>query len=126
MPLKINVSKKKNYTYIVSLTGSLDTDTEQQLDKELTKIIGKQTKAVVFDMGGVDYISSLGIGLVMKTKKALEDVGATFAMISLQPQIKKVFDVMQMLPILDIFNDMPEADKYIDQIIKEEFGKGRS
>jgi anti-anti-sigma factor len=126
MPLNVKVSKKKNYTYIVSLTGSLDTDTEQQLDKELAQIIGKQTKAVVFDMGGVDYISSLGIGLVMKTKKALEDVGATFAMISLQPQIKKVFDVMKMLPILDIFNDMPEADKYIDQIIKEEFGKGGS
>ncbi len=89
----------------------------------MAEIIGEQTKAVVFNMGGVDYISSLGIGLVMKTKKALESMGATFAMISLQPQIKKVFDAMKILPIIDIFDDMPEADKYIDQIIKEELEK---
>ena len=44
-------------------------------------------------------------------------------MINLQPQIKKVFDAMKILPIIDIFDDMPEADKYIDQVIKEEIKK---
>jgi anti-anti-sigma factor len=125
-PLKIRISKKENYSFVVDLAGSLDFETHEQLDKELKKIIGGQTKAVVFDMGKVDYISSAGIGLVLKTKKALEDMGATFAMISLQPQIKKVFDVMKLLPIIDIFNDMPEAEKYIDQIINEELRKGQS
>ena len=38
-------------------------------------------------------------------------------------QIKKVFDVMKILPVVDIFNDMPEADQYIDQVIKEEIEK---
>ncbi len=126
MPLEIKISKKTDYTYVVDLAGSLDSDTHQQLDQELDEIIGQETKAVVLDMRGVIYISSIGIGLVMKTKKALQGMGATFAMIGLQPQIKKVFDAMKILPIFDIFDDMPEADKYIDQIIKEELGKGRS
>ena len=39
------------------------------------------------------------------------------------PQIEKVFDLMNILPIIDIFDDMPETDKYIDQVIKEEIEK---
>jgi anti-anti-sigma factor len=93
------------------------------LEEELDEIINEKTKAIVLDMAGVDYISSIGIGLVMKTKKALEGNMATFAMTNLQPKIKKVFDAMKILPIIDIFEDMPEADKYIDQIIKEEIEK---
>jgi len=123
MSLKINVIKKKDYMYIVELRGPLDSDTHQALEDELGEVINENTKAVVLDMAGVDYISSIGIGLVMKTKKALESKMATFAMTNLQPQIKKVFDAMKILPIIDIFDDMPEADKYIDQIIKEEIEK---
>ena len=123
MSLQIAVSKKKDYTYVINLTGSLDTNSAEQLEEELAEIIGGQTKAVVFDMGGVNYICSLGIGLTIKTKKSLESKGATFAMVGLQPQIKKVFDMMKILPIFDIFDDMPEADKYIDEIIKEELEK---
>lgn len=123
MSLTILVSKKKDYAYTVTLAGPLDSNTYQRLEEELAEITVERTKAVVLDMGGVDYISSIGIGLIMKTKKALEGRGATFAMVGIQPQIKKVFDAMKILPIIDIFEDMPEADKYIDQIIKEELGK---
>lgn len=123
MGLGIEIVKRKEYAYIVKLNGSLDSDTSQDLEKELDEIINKETKTIIFDMGNVTYISSIGIGLIMKTKKALENNGAAFAMTNLQPQIKKVFDAVKILPIIDILDDMPEADKYIDQIIKEEIKK---
>ncbi len=123
MTLAIKTIEKKEHVYSVCLKGSLDTDTYQSLEKALKELIGDATKAVVLDMAGVDYVSSIGIRVVMWTKKTLEAGNATFAMIDLQPQVQKVFDVMKLLPILDIFEDMPEADKYIDQILKEEENK---
>lgn len=125
MGLDIKIIKKSDYVYSVGLNGSIDSDTYQKLEGELNKIISEKTKAVIFDMGGVTYISSIGIKVVIETKKALEKNNASFAMINLQPQIKKVFDVTKILPMFEIFDDMPEADKYIDQIIKEEIEKGR-
>lgn len=125
MSLDINVEKKRDYVYIVKLKGSLDSETYQALQKELDEIISEKTKALIFDMSNLNYISSVGIGLVIKTKKSLEEKHANFAMTNLKPQIKKVFDVMKILPIIDIFDDMPEADKYIDQIIKEEIEKAK-
>ncbi|MBN1353407.1 MAG: STAS domain-containing protein [Candidatus Omnitrophica bacterium] len=123
MALNIKIVKKKDYVYHVELKGSLDTDTYRELEDELKEIIDDKTKAIILDMSGVSYISSAGISVVVHAKKALKERHATFAMTNLQPQIEKVFAAMKILPIIDIFDNMPEADKYIDQIIKEEIDR---
>ena len=124
MSLEIKVIKKKDYFYFVELGGAIDAETYQQLEDELNELIDDdKTKAVMLDMGGVNYISSIGIRVVITAKKSLAAKGASFSMVNLQPQIKKVFDVMKILPMFNIFDDMPEADKYIDQVIKEEIEK---
>ncbi|UCC94649.1 MAG: STAS domain-containing protein [Candidatus Omnitrophota bacterium] len=119
MALDIKIVKKPDYVYVVELKGSIDTATHQQLEDELREIIEEKTKTVILDMAGVNYISSIGIKVILVTKKTLEKMHATFSMVNLQPQIKKVLDAMRILPMIDIFDDIPEADKYIDQIIKE-------
>lgn len=126
MSLDIKVIKKKDYVYTVELNGSIDGETYEELDSVLKEIIDDKTKAIVLDMGGVNYVSSIGVRVVVSTQKALKEKNATFAMVNLQPQIKKVFDVLKILPIIGIFDDMPEADKYIDQIIKEEVEKQKT
>ena len=123
MSLEIKVIKKKDYVYVVELKGSLDIETSPLLKEELNEIINEKTKAVLIDMKGGTYISSSGIGVIIGVKKKLKQKKANFAMIDLQPQIEKVFDAMKILPIVDIFDNMPEADQYIDQIIKEEIEK---
>jgi len=123
MGLDAKVTKKKDYVYTMELSGSIDSDSYKYLEKELKELIDDKTKAVILDMGGVTYISSIGIRVIIWAKKELQSKNATFAMTNLQPPIKKVFDVMKILPVVDIFDDMPEADKYIDQIIKDETGQ---
>lgn len=123
MSLDIKVIKKRDYVYSVELNGSIDNETYTQLEDELREIIDEKTKAIVADMAKVTYISSIGIRVVLWATKDLKKKNATFAMINLQPQIKKVFDAVKILPIIDIFDDMSEADKYIDQIIKDELEK---
>jgi len=122
MALEIKVIKKENYAYAVELKGSIDTETSPQLKKEITEITDDKTTAVVFDMGGIEYMSSKGLGAIVWTKKALKRKKAAFAMVNLQPQIKKLFDLMTLAPNFKI-HDIPEADKYIDAIIKEEIEK---
>jgi len=123
MALDIRITKKKDYVYSVELKGSLDTETYQELEQELKEIINEKTKMMIFDMAPLEYISSIGIKVVIETKKTLAKRSASFAMINLQPQIKKVFEMLKILPMVDIFQDMEEADKYIDQMIKDEVGK---
>jgi anti-sigma B factor antagonist len=122
MSLAIEVSKKENYAYSVKLKGSLDTETSPQLKKELMEIIDERTTIIILDMESVDYVSSKGLGIIVWAKKTLKSSNADFAMTNLQPQIKKLFDLMKLAPHIKI-HDLPEGDKYIDQIIKETLEK---
>jgi len=126
MPLDMKLKQEREHVFSARLKGSLDGDNYLDLEKELQKIIKDDTKAVILDMSEVDYVSSAGIRSVMWARKTLKAMNANFSMVNLKPQIKNIFDTMKLLPILDIFNDMPEADKYIDQIIEEEMGRGRA
>jgi len=123
MGLEVKITKKKDYVYSVELKGPIDSKTYQELEQELNEITNENTKAVILDMSGVDYVSSMGVKVVITAKKSLERKKASFAMVDLQPQVKKVFDMLKILPMFDIFDDAPEADKYIDQIIKDEIKK---
>jgi len=123
MPLKIKVNKKPNFIYSIELEGSIDSETYQKLEENINSLISDETKAIVLDMSGVKYISSIGIKVILCAKKSLEEKFATFAMVNLQPQVKKIFDALKMLPLFEMFDEMPEADKYIDQIIDEEISK---
>ena len=120
MGLDINIIKKKDYLYLVELKGPVDNDTHQELEDELNEIINEHTKAIVVDMKDVDYISSIGIKVIIWAKKRLKSFNASFAMTNLQPQIEKVFEAVNILPMFNIFGDVEEADKYIDHIIKTE------
>ena len=124
MGLEIKI-KEKNHVYVVELRHSLDTETSPQLEDELKGIINENTRAIVLDMSGLEYISSAGIKLILSTEQVLKKKGATFAMIKLRPQIKRVFDSLKILSIFNVFDDMTEADRYIDQIIKEEIEKDK-
>lgn len=123
MSLDMKVIKKREHICIIEVKGSLDTETHQDLKNKLDEIVSESTKVIIVDMKGVNYISSAGIGVIMAAKKSLKQKHISFAMIDLQPQIEKVFEAMKILPMVDIFRDMPEADKYIDQIIQEEIKK---
>jgi anti-anti-sigma factor len=120
MPVSINVKEKKKNVYSVVLNGSIDTNTYKELEDTIANVTNETTKAIFLEMAGVDYISSIGIKAILYIKKNLEAKDATFAMIDLQPKIEKIFDVMRLLPIFEIFDNMPDADRYIDQIIEEE------
>ena len=123
MNLDIRTIKKREYVYVIELKGSLDTQTHQQLEEELSELLNEQTKAIILDMKELEYISSIGIKVILSAKNSLKKMNATFTMVNPQPQIKKVLDAMKILPVIDIFDDMPEADKYIDQIINDELKK---
>jgi len=104
----------------VSLEGRLDTRTSPQLEAILERLFNNRPKAIHINMGELDYISSVGLGLVLKTAKRMKDLDARFALSNLRPHIKKVFDVAGLLPTQKVFATVAEADRYFDTIQRRE------
>ena len=119
MPLQIDVNHKTDELWEVSLTGSLDTETATQLDQELGQVFVPGSKKLIFNMSGLQYVSSAGIRVIAKASKKMKENSGAIAMMGLQPQIEKVFEIVKALPNFAIFKDEAEADEYFDAMQKK-------
>lgn len=113
MPLKITVVKREYGVSIVSPSGSIDTNTYLALEKEAEAVIAESPKIVIFNMEEVDYISSAGISVLIKTKKVLKEKKASLVIVNLQPRVRRVFEIINALPPEQIFESMEEMDRYL-------------
>ena len=99
--MRLNIEKKREGTKdTVFLNGRLDTTTAPELDvfaeKELT-----DTKELVFDFEGLEYISSSGLRFLLKIQKLMNTKG-TMKVIHVSEMIQEVFDITGFVDILTI------------------------
>ena len=116
MSLDISLKQKENDVYVVSPAGSIDNSTCSLLDEQIEQLFKLKASTIVLNLEDLKFMSSMGVGLINRTKSRLKEQGGDFAMVNLQPQIKKVFDIMSLLPTMNVFNDDDELDDYLDKI----------
>jgi anti-sigma B factor antagonist len=114
MPLTTKVERHDPMRATIALAGSLDTATAPELEKVLKPLLAvKETRLVIFELGDLEFLSSAGIRVLLSARKSLQAREGIFAMRNLQPQIRKVFEVIQSLPGFAIFKDEAEMDTYL-------------
>lgn len=119
MSLTIRVEIKKASAYVVYPEGSLDTNTFPLFDSKIEEILLEDPQVVVLDLEKLEYLSSAGIRSILKLRKALKAKGGKTTFINLQPQIRKVFEIINALPTMQIFTNVKEMDAYLDKIQKK-------
>ena len=120
MPLTITLQEKMPGVYVLYPVGPLDANTSQIMEKKVDYLIGEgEAKIITFDMAGVHYISSMGIRVVVKTKKQLKQRGGSLIMMNLQPQVNKVFEIINAIPSLNIFSSIEELDDYLTEMQRQ-------
>ncbi|MCH8193655.1 MAG: STAS domain-containing protein [Planctomycetes bacterium] len=108
------------------LEGSLDSGSSGQLDKEIHDACSDGVRTLILDMREVSFISSAGIGVIIKTKESLKKRNMESTLIHLQPQVKRVFEIMQLLPTLNVFASRSELDDYLSKIQNRILDEGSS
>ena len=123
MSLKVNSEKKPGDVFVFSLNGSIDSDTYKELDDRISPALNGGAKVIIFDMDGVEYVSSMGLNTKFKIQRTLDKSNGTFMMTNVQPQVKKVFEIVKALPSMKVFESIEEADAYLYKIQSEEKNK---
>jgi anti-anti-sigma factor len=117
MPLEIQikkgVDKQHPATLTVELTGSLDTVTSPDLERQLTPLLTAELKEVIFDLANLKFISSAGLRVIAAVRKRLKEQGGQLSCVHMQPQIQEVFDIIKALPGIKLFKDYAEMDAYL-------------
>jgi anti-sigma B factor antagonist len=117
MPLEIQILKsltgQNAGAMTVKLTGSLDTLTAPELERQLAPVLGGPVKDLVFDLAQLKFISSAGLRVFAAARKTLRERGGQTSFVNLQPQIQEVFEIIKSLPGVAIFKDVAELDQYL-------------
>ncbi len=119
MPLKLKTRERKPSYFEVELVGQLDTHTHQQLEQNIEFLFESPVRGLQLNLDQLEYISSMGLRVVLMTAKRCQAAGAAFMLANLQPSIKAVFDIAAAVPMDSIFASVEEADEYFDRIQRE-------
>ena len=111
MPLKIEVVANKPGIARVLLDGSLDSATAPALEKDLQGIV--EALLVVVDMEKLTFISSAGLRVLFAAIKRQEEKGGELVFTNMGPNVKKVFEIVKVLPSLSVFASADEMDEYL-------------
>ena len=66
-------------------------------------------RAIVVDLSGVDYISSVGLRVLMVAAKTMRARRAAIAVASLQPVVAEIFEISRFHHVVDVRDSVRDA-----------------
>jgi anti-sigma B factor antagonist len=104
--MEIIEEKQEDTISIFKLNGRLDSNTSQGFEKRIFDAIADGSKNMIVDFKDLDYISSAGLRVILKTTKALNREEGKIMLCTMQDYVKEVFEIAgfdSFLPIVAIF-----------------------
>jgi anti-sigma B factor antagonist len=92
--------KRQAEATVIKLVGRLDTNTAPALEKTMNEDIG-DTKNLVLDAKGLEYISSAGLRVLLGAQKKLQKIGS-MKLINVCDAVMEVFEITGFADILTI------------------------
>ena len=84
----------------LEITGRLDTTTAPNLESVINEL-SEDTKELIFDMSGVEYISSAGIRVLLGAYKKTNSAQGKMRIEKANDMVREVFEMTGLLQMLE-------------------------
>ncbi len=101
-------STEKDGVLLFKIEGRLTLAGDAEFKSETAKFSEGYGK-IVLDCSEMEYLDSTGLGLIVRFYKDFTAKGGKFALASLQPKPKLVFEITRAYKIFDIFDSVDAA-----------------
>lgn len=89
-------------TVTLTLVGRLDTVTSTLLSTELDIVFAGSSPNLVFELSGLDYISSAGLRVFLTAQKKVKASGNEMKITGANESVKEIFEVTGFAGIMNI------------------------
>ena len=97
----------------IRLAGRMDVDGSREIDLKFTTLTATRQAYVIIDLALVDFLSSLGLGTLVRCAKAQFSRHGKVVLLSPQPNVAKVLETTQVDQILPVLYDFDEARRAV-------------
>lgn len=106
MEIHLNDSSMSG-TEIISINGRLDALSSSALEEKINPLTeNDSTSSLIFDLAGLEYISSAGLRVLLKTAKNCKNTSKKMFVCGLSKTVSDVFKISGFDLILDIKPDL--------------------
>ena len=93
----------------VRLAGRLDVEGSQEIDLKFTSLTASHKAFVIVDLSLVDFLSSLGLGTLVRSAKAQMSRQGRIVLLAPQPHVARVLQNTRVDEVLAVFYDFDQA-----------------
>jgi len=101
--------KNNNGIEIFSVKGSLDSNTSTEFETLIYAALENGQRKLILNLENLDYISSAGIRVMLKTTKDLKRMEGNIVLCALQDYVKEVFEIAGFDGYLNIEHNLETA-----------------
>jgi len=105
-------SRRLAEVVVAAPVGQIDHPNAQKLQEALAPLVeaaAAAKTALVLDFAGVEYISSMGLRVLMLAAKQMRGQSAVIAVAALQPVVEEIFDIARFKHVLQVFPSVRAA-----------------
>ena len=95
--------------YVLSVSGRLDASTSSSFEEKLTSIIDSGEKNLLINFKELDYISSMGLRVLLQAAKKLKANQGSISLCEMKDNIMEVFDIAGFTQVFQIYKTYNEA-----------------
>ena len=96
MDFKMELRQQCGQATVLHVQGDIDVCTSPALQKQLSILIATEDPLVEVDLGGVPYLDSSGVAVLMKTKRTLDGHGRDLKLLNVLPSVRRIFSVLAL------------------------------
>lgn len=96
-------------TCVISLDGTLNARSADQVKEAFREVAGKGVQRVVLDLGNVPFIDSSGLAALVSGLKTLNEKDGSLKLTSLQSQADLLFKLTMFDKVFEIYPDVDSA-----------------
>lgn len=107
------IERNRNNIPLFSIRGRLDSNTSTEFEERLFSVIEGGALNLIVDFGELEYISSAGLRVILKTAKKLGRTNGNIILCSMRDYVKEVFEISGFDSILTI---VPSPDEAVEKL----------
>ena len=97
---------------VLEMTGSICIGSKcQQIEQHVDEIIRQNERWVIFDLSGVTYVDSAGIGIIVRSLCRLKKLGGTLRLAGVKGMVEGVLKLTQIIRIIEVYPTVAEASQ---------------
>ena len=109
--MNVKIDEKYN-AVVLELKGKLmGGPFMQEMNETLHKFIDEGKKNVVIDLGGVSFVSSSGIGILISAYTTMKNNGGNLKIANISDKVKGLLSITKLDSIFEQYSEVDEALK---------------